>query len=217
MAFAVVNSAVGNTASLTIASATANNLLGAFVTQNGATLPGNPPTITGYSMQPTYTTTTASTGLFFFTKTAAGGETSIAPTIGSGGTIDTISYFEISGYTGTLYLDGSPLTASNVATNTTYTSAAETTLSASSILLACSFTGTNQNGGTVAWSGTGPMTLVGTLGTNLGQVPGYYIPGSTLNAVTFTANWTTSRVSGFLLFAIRATAPPSSGIHPSFL
>jgi len=219
VAFALVNSGVVDGTSLTIPAATAGNLLAAFVTQNGATLPGNPPTLAGWATSGSYATTTASTGVFLLTKTAAGGETTIAPTAGTGGTIDAISYFEISGYPGTLYLDGSPITASNISSATTYTSAPVTTVVAGSILLMCSTTGTNQDGGQLAWaaSNLAVPVLVGASGTNLKQTSASYIPGVTLSGVTFTASWTTSRVSGFLLFAISPTLPPASGIPPAFL
>jgi hypothetical protein len=215
MAYAVANSQLANATSLTITAATAGNLLAAYVLQTGTT---SPPTITGYVQGSAVANgNTTSTGTYFFTKTAAGGETSIAPVAGSGGTIQAICYWEISGYGGTLYLDESPIAASNIATNTTYTSPATSTLSASSIILACSSTGSNQNGGGNAWTGTGPMVFVGTTGSNRQMIGGSYIPGVTLSGATFTANWTTSRISAYVSYSIRPTAPPNSGIPPSFL
>jgi hypothetical protein len=216
MAYAIVNFGQANTASLTIAAATANNGLAAYILQSGSS---SPPTITGYTQGSTSASSASSTtGIFFFTKTAAGGETTIAPTPGSGGTIQAVLYWEISGWVSTVYLDGNPTSASNIATATTYTSPGITTLNAASILLACSTTGTNLNGGQAAWTGTGPMTLNPSGVPSRFQIGGSYIPGVTLSGATFTANWTTSRVSGFLLYAIRPTAPPViPGIPPAFL
>jgi 3-hydroxymyristoyl/3-hydroxydecanoyl-(acyl carrier protein) dehydratase len=69
------------------------------------------------------------------------------------------------------------------------------------VLLAALVGVANSFGEIKPWTGTGPMTVLQAESSRI--IAGHYIPGSTLSAVTFTANWTTARTTGMLVVAIK--------------
>lgn len=209
MAVAVVNKKqTGSTASatLTITSATKGNLLVAFIAQNVAS-----PAPTGKDNKGGTWVVNATAALYggsgkslwVATKFAEGGETELDPTAGGAGAVVGISYFEVSGAGETV---DAITHKDNVASATTVTSEATTTTEAGDIVLACVAT-TEGSGTVLAWTGTGPMTNTETTATRC--IGGSYIPGSTLSAVTFTANWTTARPNGMLVVAFKSGSAPA--------
>lgn len=214
MAIAVVQSKAADTATLTITSPTANNTLAVFIVQTGATsapVGGDNLGASGWTLNSaSAATNTASSLVWFATKKAVGTETTLSPTAASGGTIQSITYWELSGIS-TVYYDGSPVARNAIASATSAASGSVSTTLASDIILAAANFGANKDGGTSAWTGTGPMTLpTGVSGNSRQMIGGSYIPGATLSSVTFTANWTTARASGMLVVALSAS-PLSSG------
>jgi hypothetical protein len=216
MAISVVNSKQtgASTSTLTITSATASNLLVALVAQTGSasTITGsdNISGSTGWTVNATPAVWSSSANsLWLAYKTAAGSETSLNPTAGSGGTIVGISYLELHGAAIPGSLDGTPVATSNSTNTATQTSGAVTTTNAGDIIFGA-MAMSPSDGGSNAWTGTGPMTLVSANATLTDG--GYYIPGSTLSSATFTANWTTARAHGMLVAAIK---PASSAVNAS--
>jgi hypothetical protein len=196
-----------------ITATTAGNLLVVFVVQTSSTaqpsISDNINGSTGWTFNATKSTfVTSLTGSCWVCyRIATGGETTYTATAGAGGTVQGLSYFEVTGNANTIVVD--TIVGTNAASGsvTTITSGAVTTSDATSIILACA----EQNGptGTItAWSGTGPMANTTTTGTR--AIGGNYVPGSTLSGVTFTANWTTGNQSGMLVIAIKGPAVASS-------
>jgi len=205
MAVAVVNKKQTGEASagkLTITSATKGNLLVAFIAQTGTeTAPKGKDNIsgeTGWTVSATSAPgSVTTTRVWLAYKTAVGGETELNPTVGTSGTLRGISYFEVSGCSETV----DTIVASKSASAVFLTSGAVTTTDAGDIVLA----GVANNAATMAevkaWTGTGPMTNVETASTMI--FGGSYIPGTTLTAVTFTANWLTARAPEMLVVALK--------------
>lgn len=186
------------TSSLSITAPKAKNVLAAFVMQNSTLLA---PSSTGWTFSPTKAEQGAgANSLWFGTKEATGLEVAIAPTPGAGGSIAGISYFELEGSSQEIE---SIIGISNSGAATTQTSNALATSKSTDIILACIGLGAT-NGGSSAWSGTGPMTNV-EAGETRAQ-GGYFVPSSTLSAATFTANWSSSRTHGMLVVALKAAA-----------
>lgn len=186
------------TSSLSITAPKAKNVLAAFVMQNSTLLA---PSLAGWTFSPTKAEQASGVNsLWFGTKEATGLEVAIAPTPGAGGAIAGISYFELEGCSQEIE---SIIGISNSGGTTTQTSNALATSKSTDIILACIGLGAT-NGGSSAWTGTGPMTNV-EAGETRAQ-GGYFVPSSTLSAATFTANWTTSRTHGMLVVALKAAA-----------
>ena len=151
-------------------------------------------------------------------KWATGGETTITPTTLKTGFptsfMQSVAYWELSGCANPLNLDavvGGTVAAGATKTTCTVPSAGSvTTTNAGDIVLGITSIGDestgSNSGGAKAWTGTGPMTNIGTITSN--GVYGSYLPGATLSAVTFTANWTTA-VGNFSGMAV-AIAPPGN-------
>ena len=187
----------GSESGLVITSALKGNTLAAFVMQSGSVVA---PTLAGWSFSPTSALQGASANsLWFGTKIAAGGETSISPAPGTGGTVIGVCYFEVEGAGQEV---DAIVASSNGGSVTTQVSGALTTTAAGDVILGCvGFA--SGNGGSSAWTGTGPMTSVGGETRAMG---GYYVPGTTLAAATFTANWVNSRTHGMLVVALKPSS-----------
>jgi hypothetical protein len=204
MAITIVNSKQGAGTSLTITSATAGNILVAFISQTVSVVA---PTITGWTVNGTsctFGTANVDAG-FLATKTAAGGETSIAPTAGTGGTLQGIAYYELAG--ASLTFDGGssfPVATSQTASVNSLASTPFSTTNPGSVIL-CAVCVSNGSGVVSAWTST-VLTNITTTGT--GVIGGSLIPGTTETSITPTANWTTSRFAGMLAIAL---TPPASG------
>lgn len=186
-------------ASLAITIPTAKNTLLMFVMQEATT---SAPSLTGFTFSGTSALQGGSVNsLWVGTKEATGFETTLAPTAGAGGTVIGISYGEVSGAS----LEFETVVAtSNSATSTSQVSGAVTTANAGDAIFgAVCFMVSNGSSGN--WTGTGPMTRVEEAATRC--MGGFYVPGTTLSAATFTANWTTSRPHGMLVVALK----PASG------
>jgi hypothetical protein len=206
MAIAVANSVKGNTATLTITSATKGNILAVFIVQSASVLA---PTIkdnidkvgTKWTVNATKSVFTASAdSIWFATKEAEGAEVTIEPTAGVGGTIQGMDCWELSGAKQTV---DKIVTKDNIAAAKTATSAAITTANAGDIILACA-------GGKVlsetitAWTGTKVLNNIAT--TTAMGIGGSLVLTATISAETFTANWTKSRASGLLVVALEPSA-----------
>jgi hypothetical protein len=188
-------------ASLAITKAASGNVLVAFISQSASTAE---PTLAGWTFNATKAIfNTSASSLWLATKMANGTETEIAVTPAAGGTIQGITYWELSGCSETVDVIAH---ADNTANGKASTSPGVTTTDAGDVVLAA--VGTTAGIGTIsAWTGTGPMTNVETVSTRC--MGGSYLPGSTLAAVTFTANWEISKVSGMLVVAFK---PASAGV-----
>lgn len=215
MAVSVVNAKQTTGAAqgtLTIPSATAGNWLIMAVNKktsvSSITGGDNISSSTGWLTNTNNTIMQSSTGsMWFMYKLAVGGETSLTPTA-NGGTLEGISYVEVSGL-------GIPLnieiiqTKINNATNTTSTSKAITTTVNGDLVLGFIGLGNGIVSGTQnAWTGTGPMTNIGTATSSI--IGGYYIAATTLSAATFTGNWTTTGTIGNIFLAIQPAS--STGV-----
>lgn len=205
MAITIVNSKQGTGTSLTITSATTGNILVAFISQTVSVVA--PPTLTGWTVNGTNCTfgATSQDGGYVAIKTAAGGETSIAPTAGTGGTITGIAYYELSGATTTFDSGSSfPVATNTTATMATLASTAFSTTNTGSIILCCVLTDA-ASGTVTAWTST-VLTNIAT--TTTAAIGGSLIPGTTETSITPTANWTTNRHAGMVAIAL---TPPSTG------
>lgn len=207
MAITVINPALtggSGTATLTITSATALNGMACFINQSGSL---TAPTITGWTVYPTVHAqfNTSGSSIWYAYKIAAGGETSIAPTAGSGGTIVGICYWEINGMDASLTLDGTPVHVDNTASAATNSVAVSTSTAGSIVLIGVGVTANNTSCNT--WTGSDVATNVSSGATRMQG--GSYVTTGTLSSQTFTANWGTARVSGVLAVAIQ---PPSAGV-----
>lgn len=213
MAITVVHVAQTGTSAhgtLAVTSATAGNLLVVFIDQITTTsAPTGSDNISGTTGWTTNSTSALFSGsassLFVAYKKAVGGETSLNPTVGSGGTLEGLSYFELSGIDTTPTIE-TIVHADNKVAVTTATSAAVTTSNPGDIVLICAGGNAVDSGTVNAWTGTGPATNVSTASTRC--IGGYYIPGTTLSGATFTANWTSAKNTGVLALALQ---PVSSG------
>jgi len=204
MAIAIVNSgqtASGSASSLTIPSATAGNVLVAFLSQLTSVLA---PSATGYTVNGTSCTfgVAGVDGGFVMYKVAAGGETSIAPTAGTGGTITGICYWELSGCSTTV--------DTIVATNTTgsistLASNSFSTSNSGSIIL-CGVPLATTSGVVKAWTSTVLTNIATTASRCFG---GSLIPGTTEIGITPTANWTTAARAGLLALALEPSGAVS--------
>jgi hypothetical protein len=209
MAVAVVNkkqtTGLAGSGSLAFPAATAGNRLIAFVNQGGSVLElkgkdskGGEAGWKTNATHSVFNTTTAS--LWLIEKVAEGGETEINPVPGSGGTINGIAYFEVSGTSETVDVI---VHVDNGAAGTSLSSGAVTTTDAGDLILAgVGVTGASEK--VNAWTGTGPMTNVETTSTRC--IGGSYIPGTTILG-SFTANWTKSLKGGMVVVALK----PASG------
>jgi hypothetical protein len=214
MALSVANSqqsSSSSTASLTITSATANNALVAFINQSAST---STPTLTGYTVNATDALYNASANtIWVATKVAAGGETSIAPTAGSGGTIIGLCYWEVtapgSAWSGqSLALDGSVQALAN---QTSTSSSLSFTTSVSGDIVLMGVAVPTSNTGSTAWTGSDVATGISTAATRCQG--GSYVTTGTLSAQTFTANWSVSKANGMLGIALE---PPSAAASGNF-
>lgn len=216
MAIAIVNRKQTTgvaTATLTIPSATAGNLLVAFIQKAGSltTVKGkdNISGETGWTVNATSAPFfTSADSIWVATKIAVGGETELNPAA-NGGTLNGISYFELSGTEGAVDAISH---ADNVASAATGTSAAITTTDAGSWV----FVGIGLHGGgtgtITAWTG-GPPTLTNTETGTTRCMGGAGNPGGTLTGATFTGNWTTAHTMGILAVAFKPTAE-GAGVSP---
>lgn len=204
MASAVVNSGqtgVGAVSTLPISNPAANNILVAFITQTGSI--SAPSMSAGWAVNATPALgTTSANSLWVATKLASGGETQVAASPASGGTIQGIAYYELSGASQVVDV---LVHTDNAVSGESVVSPALTTTNAGDIILGAVGM-TNANSGTVsAWTGTGPLEKISASSTRC--FAGYYIPGTTLSAVTFTAHWEAKqRPTGPLIVAIKPKA-----------
>lgn len=203
MAITVVQSGqtagAANANSATIAAATAGNTLVSFLSQTGL----NAPTCSGFTVNGTSAVYNGSlSSVWVAYKIAAGGETSIAWTAGSGGTAHGLPWWELAGCAAAVTLDGSPVHTDNIASGTTGGLAVTTTVPGSIILIG---EGADTSSGTIsAWTGTNVATNISTAAARC--FGGSFITTTTVSS-TFTANWTTAHVSGMLAIALQ---PPST-------
>lgn len=201
MAIAIVHKKQTGSAAatfLTITAAAKGNLLVVFGVQLGTTAisPSDNISLTvGWTVHATHAVDGGSANSVYVAyKVAVGGETEIQ--MGSAGTAEGLSYFELSGASTTV---DTIVHTDNQAAGLLVTSPAVTTTNAGSIVLGCVGDGAAAFGIPEAWTGTGPMTNVETINTR--SLAGSYLPGTTLSGATFTAHWPTSRVSGILVVA----------------
>lgn len=178
--------------------ATAGNIIVLFVSQLTTVAA---PSLEGFTFQTTHGQSTAdANSLFVGLKTAAGGETAYKPTAGAGGTVVGLCYFELAGASTTV---DAIVNKNNVATAVTHITEPITTTDAGSVVLACVGTPVGSTGTVSAWSAS--MVNVGTEATR--NIGGSYLPAATLSAVTFQANWSTSRAQSSIVVALK----PASG------
>jgi hypothetical protein len=128
----------------------------------------------------------------------------ITMTPGTGGIGQGLCAFELSGSSGVVDVS---VKTDNPASAKTVTSPSVTTTEADDIVLGA-VGAVNAALAATSWTGTGPMTRAGTESTRC--LGGYYLPGATLSAATFTANWETSRQVGMLVIALKATPTASN-------
>ncbi len=202
-----------NSNSSTISGATAGNTVVAFCSQSGST---SAPTVTlgGVAMTVNGTSgvyNSSADSMWVAYKIATGGETSIAWTPGSGGTVRGNNYYELAGAASSVTLDGTAQHTDNL--NAATGGVAVTTATAGSIVLIG--VGQNASSGTIsAWTGTNVATNISTSASRC--FGGSFITTSTVSS-TFTANWATSHVAAMLAIALK---PPggsttSKGIDTS--
>lgn len=205
MAITVVRSAQtaggANATSQAITSPAAGNTLVSFFSQSAATTP----TCTGFTVNTTKAVYNASADSCWGAyKIADGTETSVAWTIGTGGTAHGVCYWEIAGAAAAITLDGSPAHTDNISANTGGL-AVTTTVAGSVILIGV---GGNAATGTIGnWTGTNVATNISTVSSRC--FGGSFITTSTVSS-TFTANWNTSQVRGMLAIALQPPAAASS-------
>ena len=210
MAITIVNSKQSGGSSLTITSATAGNLLVAFISQTSSVLTVS---ISGWTVNATNCTfgvANIDSG-WVATKTAAGGETSVTPTPGAGGSIVGIACYELNGATATF--DGGstfPVATSQVSSVSTLASTAFSTTNTGSIILCAVLLG-NTSGTVSAWTST---VLTNITTTTTEAIGGSLIPGTSETSITPTAYWQTSRAAGMLAIAL---TPPASGTNQGLL
>lgn len=144
---------------------------------------------------------TANRSCWVAIKTATGGEGSITWTVGTGGTAEGVSYFELNGASTNIdTIVGQTVTG---ATAITVTSAAfSTTDSGGIILAACGQDG--ASGGNNAWTGTGPLININATSSRI--IAGSFIPGAQVSGATVTANWTSSNHAAILVLALKAAS-----------
>ena len=207
MAISIVHSAqTSSTAAttLTITSATANNLLVCFIGQSAATS-SQPPTLTGWTVNSTGAAggNPSNNSVFMAYKVATGGETSIAPTAGGTGAVNGICYWELNGATSTFDTGlSTPSVVNTPASVATLASNAISTNQAGSIILFGLGGILNANGGQKAWTGTNVANYISTGSTFC--FGGSFITTTTLSSQTFTANWTSNGREGMLAVAFQA-------------
>lgn len=187
-----------NNTSVAISAVTAGNTLVSFFSQTGL----NTPTCSGFTVETTNAVYNGSlSSVWVATKIAAGGETSVSWTAGSGGTGHGVAAFELSGGPATVTKDGSVVKVDNIAAATT-SSITVTTSVANSIILIAS--GHDASSGVIsAWTGTNVATNIGTAAARC--FAGHFVTTSTVSSA-FTANWATSNVSGMLAIALQISA-----------
>lgn len=195
----------GNNSSATITAAGAGNTLVSFFSQTGL----NAPTCSGFTVNGTSAVYNGSgDSCWVAYAIAAGGETSIAWTAGSGGTGHGVAYWELAGAASSVTLDGSPVHTDNVSAATMGLSVT-TSVAGSIVLLGC---GGNSSSGVIsAWTGTNVATNIGTAAARC--FGGSFITTITVSS-TFTANWTISRVTGMLGIALQPPAAAALPIMP---
>lgn len=203
MAITVVQSGqtagAANNTSLTITAASAGDTLASFFSQTGL----NAPTCSGFLVNATSAVYNGSlSSLWVATKIAAGGETSIAWTAGSGGTGHGVAGWELAGAASAVTLDGSPVHTDNIGPAITGGLAVTTTVNGSIILLGVG--GDTSSGAITAWTGTNVATNINTAAARC--FGGSFITTTTVSS-TFTANWTTSHAVGMLAITLQ---PPSA-------
>jgi hypothetical protein len=204
MAMEVVRSKQTGSASaatLAITAPSVGHLLVVFIDQSGTTAAPTGKDLlgtTGWTVNATHGVYAASVNsLYVATKVAVGTESELTPSAGAGGTVQGLSYFEVSGASGTV---DAIVHADNAINVKTLASPGLTTTDAGSVVLGAAAMG--KGSGTVsAWTGTGPMTNVETVTTRC--LGGSYIPGSTISGATFTANWEVAANATLLVVAIK--------------
>lgn len=218
MAVAVVHSAqtgTGATATLAITSATAGNLLVAFVAQTASTVEpkgkDNKGT-TGWSTHETHGVSNGSASSeWVLLKVAEGGETELNPTVGTGGAIQGICYFELSGSGNAVEV--TPVHTDN-ASGTTVTSPGLTTTNAGDMVLMAVGDGvaTSNSEAIEEWtaSNSAKPTAVSLSASRCWGAS--YLPGATLSAVTFTSKWTKTKANSILVVAIAPAAATSAAV-----
>jgi acetyl esterase/lipase len=138
-------------------------------------------------------------------KVAAGGETEIIATPGAGGTMQGLTYIEVSGLGAAPTIDAAAA-KNNVASGKENTTTAITTTSAEELIFA-GVCDTAASFNTIsAWTGT-VLSNVGT--TTARCFGGYLVTSSTLTGAEATAHWETSRVNASLIFAFKV---PSAAV-----
>jgi hypothetical protein len=196
---------------ITIPTASKGSVILAFLSQNaGSPAPKPKDNIsgeTGWTVNPTSALYNASArSVWLASKTAVGGETEIAFTPG-GGVGQGISYCELSGLGEGWTVDAIVAKSNNASATSSTTGALTTTDPGDVVLIGVALL---EGSGTIeAWTGTGPAANVGTETTRL--IGGTYIPEAVLTLATFTAHWTTTRVNGSLVVAIKPTSTALKG------
>lgn len=201
MAIAIVNrkqtgSAAAGT--LLITSALPGDLLVQFICTTGVLTPKGKDNISGeagWVTNPTKSPFSAGTNsVWMASKIAVGGETELNP---SAGTIQGITYFELSG--ASTMID-TIVFRENAPSAATVTSPAVTTTDPGDVLLAA--VGAVTGSGIItAWTPASTMTNFETASTRC--MGGSFIPGVVQTAAEFTANWSVAHTMGMLVVAIK--------------
>lgn len=212
MPFTVVHAAQSagssaNSSVAVVATPTAGNILVTMFSQVGV----NTPTASGYTVNATkavYNTSAASVWVGY--KIATGSETTAAWTVGSGGTAEGVCYWEIAGGPATITLDGVAVHTDNIASSGTGSLSVTTTVAGSIVLIG---EGASVSSGTIsAWTGTNVATNIGTIAARC--FGGSFITTSTIST-SFTANWSTSRVSGMIAISIQPAGGSNKAVAPA--
>jgi hypothetical protein len=200
MAISIVQSgqtagAANNSAITFGGAATAGNLLATFFSQSLTTTPS----CSGFTVNTTKSVYNASADSCWVAyKIAAGGETTATWTAGAGGTGHGVCFWEIAGAANPFALDFTPPVSTDNINSTTAGLTVTTTVPGSIILIGL---GGNVSSGVIsAWSGTNVATNIGTAAARC--FGGSFITTTPVSS-TFTANWSTSRVSGMLGIAFQ--------------
>jgi hypothetical protein len=195
MAVAFVQGVQAQFGSVTFGAATAGNMLVLMVNQTSTTAT---PIATGWTQlsatSAVYSTSYSS--IFYLYKIAAGGETSITPVAGSGGTLNGLLFWEISGL-GALPTVDTIQPASNLSSTGNNTTAITTTKSTDIVLV-----GTGAVAGMASMTWDAALTGVSTVGITAGA---YSIPGTTLSAKSYTNTLGSGRAHANLVVAISPT------------
>lgn len=187
-----------NATSVAISAATAGNTLVSFFSQTGT----NTPTCTGFTVEAVKAVyNTGASSVWVATKIAAGGETSVAWTPGSGGTGHGVAAFELAGGPATVTKDGAVVNVDNNPVSTSLNISITTAATGSIILFGI---GADASSGTInVWTGATPATNIGTAAARC--YGAHFIAGAPATD-SDTANWSTGHVAGGLAIALNISA-----------